>query len=60
MPYITREDPSFTEGSVVKAGSMIPVILAVGLPPGDLFAQGSNTQCNDTGVTQSHGRPSFF
>ena len=44
----TKREPSFTRRSVVKAGWMIPVVLAVGLPPGDLFAQGSNPQSNNT------------
>ena len=51
----TKREPSFTRRSVVKAGWMIPAILAVGLPPGDLFAQGSNTQGNYTGGNSQVG-----
>jgi len=55
----TKRVPSLTRRSVVKAGWMIPVILAVGLPPGDLFAQGSNTQCNETGGSQPTQPPKY-
>ncbi len=38
--HASRE-ASFTRRAVIKAGWIVPVILAVGLPPGDVFAQSS-------------------